>query len=131
EVLDAFRSSYPDNKLVLEASKQIANAYKQSGQRARAAGEYEHLASKSDDPALRSESLLLAGDLYAQSNGKDHALEAYRHYIDEFPKPIETALETRNKIAEIYKASNDEARYKKELAEIVPLDAAAGAERRG
>ena len=58
EVLEAFRSSFPENKLQLEASKQIAYAYRQSGQLSRAAGEYDSIASKSTDPALRSEALL-------------------------------------------------------------------------
>src|SRR5262249_24987176 len=66
-VLDAFRKTFPDHKLQLEAGKQIANAYKQSGQLSRAAGEYENIASQSPEPALRSEALLTAGDLYGQS----------------------------------------------------------------
>src|SRR5207248_66782 len=62
-VLDAFRNSFPDHKLRLEADKQIAHAYRENGQLANAAVEYDHIASKSDDPALRSEALLVAGDL--------------------------------------------------------------------
>ena len=55
----------------------------------------------------------------------------YLRYVEEFPKPVETALETRSKIAETYKAANDEAPYHKELEEIVRIDAKAGAERNG
>ncbi len=130
-VLEAFRSAYPKHEMQLEATKQIAYAYRQSGQLSRAAEEYERLASQSQDPALRSESLLVAGDLYQQSSAPDRALEAYRHYVDEFPKPVEAALETRSKIAEIYKAAKDESHYHQELAEIVRIDAAAGPERTG
>src|SRR5438876_3120491 len=102
DVLEAFRTTFPKNKLQLEATKQIAYAYRQSGQLSHAAGEYERIASQSDDPALRSEALLDAGDLYAQSNSQDHALDAYKRYVKEFPKPVETAIETRFKIAEMY-----------------------------
>jgi tetratricopeptide (TPR) repeat protein len=131
EVLDAFRTTFPKHELRLEADKQIANAYRQSGQLARAADEYDHLSSQSKDPALRSEALLVAGDLYAQSNTQDRALAAYIRYVDEFPKPVETALETRSKIAEMYKAAHDESRYHHELQEIVRIDAGAGSERTG
>ena len=131
QVLEAFRTTFPEHKLRLEADKQIANAYKQSGQLSRAADEYDSLASRSNDPALRSEALLVAGDLYAQSNTRDRALAAYIRYVDEFPKPVETALETRSKIAEMYKAANDESRYHHELQEIVRIDAGAGSERTG
>ena len=51
EVLDGFRTTFPDNKLNLEATKQIAFAYKQSGDLAHAAGEYDRIATQSDDPA--------------------------------------------------------------------------------
>jgi tetratricopeptide (TPR) repeat protein len=130
-VLEAFRSAFPNHELQLEAGKQIANAYRQSGQLSRAAGEYDRLATESKDPALRSEALLVAGDLYAQSNSRDRALNAYTRYVNEFPRPVETALETRFKIAEMYKASNDESLYQKELKEIVRIDAGAGKERTG
>ena len=131
DVLEAFRTDFPKNKLQLEATKQIAYAYRQSGELSHAAGEYERIASQSDDPAVRSEALLDAGDLYAQSNSRDRALDAYNRYVQEFPKPVETAIETRFKIAEMYKAANDETLYHKQLEEIVSADAAAGSERTG
>jgi cellulose synthase operon protein C len=129
DVLEAFRNTFPRNKLQLEATKQIAYAYRQSGQLSHAAGEYDRIASQSDDPALRSEALLDAGDLYAQSNSRDRALDAYGRYVKEFPKPVETAIEIRFKIAEIYKAANDETLYDRQLEEIVSADASAGSER--
>ena len=80
-MLEAFRSTFPKHELQLEADKQIANAYRQNGQLSRAAGEYDRLATQSDDPALRSEALLVAGDLYEQSNARDRALDAYIRYV--------------------------------------------------
>ena len=130
-VLEAFRSAFPKHALRPQADKQIANAYRQNGQLARAAGEYDRIAAHSDDPALRREALLVAGDLYAESNTRDRALDAYLRYVKEFPRPVEAAEETRFKVAEIYKATNDEALYHKQLEEIVRVDAAAGSERTG
>ncbi|HTM37533.1 MAG TPA: tetratricopeptide repeat protein [Terriglobales bacterium] len=129
EVLEAFRSTYPKDKMHGEATKLIARAYRESGQLSRAAAEYDRLASESEDPALRGEALLAAGDLYQQSNASDKAVDAYRRYLNEFPSPVETALETRFKISEIYKATHDESLYQKELAEIVRIDRAAGSKR--
>jgi tetratricopeptide (TPR) repeat protein len=131
DVLEAFRTTFPENKLQLEATKQIAYAYRQSGQFSHAAGEYERIASQSDDPALRSEALLDAGDLYAQSNSRDRALDAYIRYVKEFPRPVETAVEIRFKIAEMYKETHDETLYHQQLKEIVSADAGAGTERTG
>jgi tetratricopeptide (TPR) repeat protein len=128
-VLDGFRSAFPQHPLRLDADKQIANAYKQSGQLARAANEYDGLAARSEDPALRREALLAAADLYEQSNTRDRALDIYLRYVEEFPRPIEPALETRFKIADAYKAAHDEPAYYRELNEIVRADASAGSER--
>ncbi len=125
-VLEAFRAAYPQHKLQLEATRELANAYRESGQLSRAAEEYERVASQSGDETLRRESLLVAGDLYEQSNARDRALGAYRRYVDEFPRPVEAALETRFKIAEIHKAANDVPLYHQQLKEIVRIDAAAG-----
>jgi tetratricopeptide (TPR) repeat protein len=128
-VLEAFRTSYPEHKLQREATKQIAHAYRESGQLSRAAGEYDRIANESEDPALRGEALLVAGDLYEKSQSRDRALDAYTRYVNEFPRPVEAALETRYKIAEIRKASHDEALYQQELADIVRIDAEAGSDR--
>jgi tetratricopeptide (TPR) repeat protein len=130
-VLEAFRGTYPKHKMAGESTRLIARAYRESGELSHAAGEYERLASESTDETVRRESLLVAGDLYQQSNTKDKALEAYRHYVDEFPNPLEPALETRLKIAEIHKAAHDDSLYQKELTEIVRTDGAGGTERTG
>ena len=130
-VFEAFRSTFPNHELQLEATKQIAFAYRENGELSRAAGEYNRIASDSKDPALRSEALLVAGDLYEQSKNKDRALEAYQRYVKEFPRPVEAAIETRSKIAEIYKSANDVTLYHQQLAEIVRSDAGAGQERTG
>jgi tetratricopeptide (TPR) repeat protein len=128
-VLEAFRTSYPKHELKREASRQIAHAYRESGQLARAAAEYDVIASESEDPELRREALLVAGDLYAASQGIDLALNAYTRYVKEFPRPVETAVETRFKISEIYKSAHAETHYEQELADIVRIDAEAGSER--
>src|SRR5262249_28393715 len=114
-----------------EATKQIAYAYRQNNQLSQAASEYERLASQSPDPQLRGEALLIAGDLYTQTNSRDRALDTYTRYVKEFPRPVETAVETRFKIAEMYKATHDESLYHHELEEIVRADADAGSERTG
>src|SRR2546427_52138 len=128
-VLDAFRSANPEHPLHLEATRQIALAYRESGQVPRAAGEYERFSSEAKDPAVRREALLVAGDLYQQSHAPDRALDVYGRYVKEFPKPVETVLEIRFKIAEIHKAAHDDALYRRELTEIVRIDADAGPER--
>jgi len=129
EVLDAFRRTYPEHELQREATKQIAFVYRQSGQVARAAGEYERIAAEADKPELRGEALLLAGDLHEQVKSTERALAVYLIYVKEFPRPLDLGVETRFKIAEIYQGMHDAARYHEQLQQIVGIDAAAGKER--
>lgn len=129
QVLDEFRRAHPEHELQKEATKQIAFVYRQAGELSQSAGEYERVATESATPELRAEALLLAGDLHEQSKSVDRALDVYSRYVEQFPKPVEPAVETRFKIAEIHKNRNDDVRYRHELAEIVRVDAAAGNER--
>ena len=129
EVLEAFRRTYPKHEMHRDATQQLAFVYRQSGQVLRAAGEYERIATESDQPKLRGEALLVAGDLYEQSKNAERALAVYTRYVEEFPQPLELAVETRFKMADLYKANRDDARYRKQLEEIVRIDAASGGER--
>ena len=128
-VLEAFRSTYPDHELNRDATQQIAFVYRQNGQLGRAASEYERVAAESSDANLRGEALLVAGELYEQSNSIPQALAAYTRYVDEFPRPIDTAVDLRFKIAGMHQAARDEPRYYQELQQIVRIDAEAGADR--
>ena len=103
--------------------------YRQNGQLARAAGEYERVASESSDPDLQGEALLVAGELFEQSGSSERALAAYQRYVGQFPRPIDAAIETHFKIAGLHQAAHDEARYLEALGQIVRIDAEAGAER--
>src|SRR6185295_8622690 len=81
------------------------------------------------DPELGREALLAAGGLYEQAVDVDSALKVYGRYVEKFPRPVEAALETRSKMAEMLRAKSDDAAYRKELHEIVARDASAGADR--
>lgn len=128
-VLEAFRASWPDHELGREATRQIAFAYRQTGQLSRAAGEYERVAAEAGDADLQGEALLTAGELYEQSGAAVQALAAYTRYVEQFPRPVDAAIETRFKIAGMHQAAHDEPRYLAELEQIVRVDAEAGAER--
>ncbi len=127
--LDSFRQAYPDHELSRDATQQMAFVRRQEGDLSRAAGEYERVAAEAEDPELRREALLLAGELYADSQVVDRALAVYLRYVSQFPAPIETAVETRSKIAEMYKAIQDVASYHGQLRQIVEADAVGGDQR--
>jgi tetratricopeptide (TPR) repeat protein len=128
-VLESFRQAYPDHELQREATRQMAFVHREEGNLSRAAEEYERVAAEAEDPEMRREALLVAGELYESSELMDRALAVYLRYVEQFPKPIEIAVETRFKIAEMYEATHDEASYHGQLKKIVEIDEAAGDER--
>lgn len=129
EVLIAFRSNYVGHQLQPEVTKKIAYVYKEAGKLALAAAEYERIETETKDVELRREALQLAADLYVDAKETDKALGVYRRYVAYFPKPLEPALETRHKIAEVLKSRNETSNYLEELKQIVAADSVAGAER--
>jgi TolA-binding protein len=128
-VLEAFRAAYPDHPLHRDATKQIALVYRQKGDLARAAAEYERVAAEADGPDLRREALLDAGQLYEDAKDEASARKVYLGYVSEFPEPVENALETRSKLAAMFGAAHDEAHRREQLEKMVAIDAAAGSAR--
>ncbi len=128
-VLDGFRAAFPDHELNREATKQLAFVYREGGESSLAAAEYERVAAEAADPELKREALLSAGELYEQASNVDSALGVYERYLAEFSQPVDIALETRWKVAEMYRARGDTPRYHEQLSALVAADADAGAQR--
>ncbi|MBW2419975.1 MAG: tetratricopeptide repeat protein [Deltaproteobacteria bacterium] len=128
-VLDAFRQAWPEHELHREATKQIAFLYREQGDLALAAGEYERVAAEAGEPELRREALLVAGELYEESLAYDRALAVYLTYVDEFPAPLEDAVEVRFKLAQLHDKTDDPKRYHAELRRIVEIDRSSGTDR--
>lgn len=126
DVLETFRQAHPDHELQRDATKQMAFVRKKEGDQTRAAEEYERVAAEAVEPEARREALLLAGELYENAKAIDRALTVQLAYVSEFAEPVETAVETRFKIAGHQKARGNDAAYRAELREIVKIDAAAG-----
>ena len=129
EVLTSFRTDYAGHKLQPEVTKKIAYVYKAAGKPAMAAAEFERIETETQDVAVRREALQFAADLYVDAKQTDKAMQVYQRYVSYFPKPLEPALETRNKIANILKSRNEPNAYTEQLKLIVAADSHAGSER--
>ncbi len=128
-VLEDFRAEFPEHELHSDATKQLAHIYREDGQIERSAAEHERIADESEDPELSREALLTAGELYDQVGSVDNTIRVYERYVAEYPRPLDLALETRSRLAEIFKGKHDLDRYHEELREIVAIDQSAGADR--
>jgi tetratricopeptide (TPR) repeat protein len=129
DTLEEFRTSHPEHELNSEATKQLAFIYREDGQTERSAVEHERIAAEAEDPELAREALLTAGELYDEVEVLDDAVRVYEEYVILYPRPLDLMMETRTRLAEIYKSQSDYSRYYDALQMIVQEDSASGADR--
>ena len=126
-VLEGFRKLYPDDKLNNDITKKLAIVYKEDGRYLKSAAEFERIEKENpQDNALRREALAQAAELYMKVDKKNKALLVYTKMVDYFPVPIEDAVETRQKMANIYLEQGKRKQYVYQLKQIVAGDAVAG-----
>ena len=129
EVLEEFRTSHPDHQLHNDATKQLAHIYREDGQLARSAAEHERISADASDVELSREALLTAGDLYDEADAMPDAVRVYEQYVNDYPRPIDYAMETQKRLSDIYKEWADYQRYNQTLSAMVEFDREAGADR--
>jgi hypothetical protein len=91
--------------------------------------EHERIAAEATDPELSRAALLTAGELFDEASVIPEAVRVYERYVEEYPQPLDLAMETRTRLAEIFKSELLYKRYHDELGAIVALDDGSGAER--
>jgi len=127
-VLEEFRTSHPEHELNADATKQLAFIYLEDGQTERAALAHERIAAEATDPELAREALLTAGELYDEAEVMPEAIRVYESYVEAYPRPLNLAIETRTRLADIFKQEERMDRYHVELGAIVALHGEAGRE---
>jgi len=129
DVLEEFRSSHPEHELNADATRQLAFIYREDGQTARSAAEHERISAEATDPELGREALLTAAELYDEVRVLDDAIRVYEQYVEVYPRPLDLAMQTRDRLTEIYHERSDYQRYFDMLNEIVEEDGKAGPDR--
>ncbi len=126
DVLLGFRKRFPDHELQKEITKKIALVYKSDGKLELAAAEYERIEAESDNEDVRRGALLLAAELYAESELQVKELAIYSRFVKYFPTPVESALEIYAKMAGVYFVLDNNRKHSEILRKIVEIDKTAG-----
>jgi tetratricopeptide (TPR) repeat protein len=121
-VLEDFRATHSEHELNTEATKQLAYIYRENGQTERAAAEHERISAEATDAELARAALLTAAELYDSVAAVADAVRVYEQYVVNYPQPLDVAMETRSRLAEIFDAEQDYDRYYEMLHEIVAVD---------
>ena len=126
-VLEDFRKRFPNHKEQSEVTRKLALAYEKDDQNLLAAREYERISKdKSNDAETRRTSALVAAEIYSKENDAIRALSLYQDYIEQFPIPLEPAMESRQHLVDLYKSLGDRKQVKFWRQDIIKTEAAAG-----
>lgn len=128
-VLNRFRTSYPDDPRQSEVTRRLATVYLAEERPLQAAAEFERIGHNHADQELRRQSLWQSAELYAQAHRPEQSMNVYYKYIEEFPQPVEDAIEARQHIAAYFLEAGDTGEHQRWLADIIKADLQAGASR--
>lgn len=102
QVLESFRAKYPRHKLQSGVPVKLAVAYEEVGLFSKAARETLSIGEASNDQQLKREAFWSAANLYEKGDNKKLAIASYKKYVRAFPKPVEQALEGKQKLIDLY-----------------------------
>lgn len=130
QVLEAFRRNYPNHELVPEATRDLAVAYLETGRSTQAAAEFERIAARTQETAeVRRAALWQAAELYEKSASPTNAARIYASYVQQYPMPLDAAMDARQKLADMAKDRNDVKARAQWIEDIIRADKTAGAAR--
>ena len=129
-VLEQFRSAHPGHAFNADVTRNLAVAYQETGRGGAAAEEFERIAlSPTESPDARRAALWTSAELYQKAGNSGRAGKAYASYVEQFPQPLNAAMDARQYLADMSLAAGDYTTRAKWLQEIVRADAMAGATR--
>ena len=130
QTLENFRHAHPGHPLQAEVSNKLAVAYLEHGQWSKAAGEFESLASNQNkDAQVRREATWQAAELYEKADNPQRALGAYERYVRQFARPLEPAIEARDRLARLSRKLGQSRSQKVWLDDLVKAERDGGRER--
>ena len=120
--LEHFRDSYPNHKLQKEIPLKLAVAYLESGDRLKAAEQYEQIARADYSTEVRREAAWQSAELYEKERRSDRSASVYELYAKEFPEPYSQRVEARYRLTQLYLAMGQKAKYDYMLNQLVTAD---------
>ena len=129
-VLESFRTRFPNHPLGADVDKNLAKSYESDNKPAQAAGAYERIATRSSEAEpVRREAAWQAAKLYDSAKMPAESFRAHQAYVTQFPRPLDRSMEARTRLVELSRARGDTPAQAYWLQEIVRADATAGTER--
>jgi TolA-binding protein len=129
-VLETFRRDYPDSAFAEDITQKLAVSYQETGNSAKAAAEFEKIASApASSDEVRREALWKASELYKESATVASEERVLVDIVERYPNPLSESIEARFRLLEIAEANGNSALRTQRLEDLVYVDATAGSQR--
>lgn len=102
-----FRKKYPNHVLSATLPTKMVLIYQSQQKWQQAADELVVMARTSTDPEVKRQALFMGAELYEKSGKRTQAIEQYRRYASEYPRPLANNMEAQFKLTELYGASGE------------------------
>ncbi len=129
EILENWRRSNSGHTLEPDVTRKLAVLYKEDNQPLLAAREFARIADTDADPLLQREAAWTAASLYQGAGQNSSAITAYTGFVEQFPNPVEQAMEARLQLVSLHEKAGDAAKQRYWQQQIVDADRAAGPQR--
>ncbi len=128
EVLLAFREQYPQHRLNADIPSKLIIAYEDQQNWQAAAQELKRIWKDAADPEQQRIACYQAAEYFDRAGDTANALDMYRYYAHNYPKPFDAAVEAHYQLDQIYARMNDEDKRRFWLDKIITLHNRAGQE---
>jgi TolA-binding protein len=122
-----FRKKYPNHQLAATLPAKMVLIYQNQNKWQQAADELVVMERTSTDPDVKRQSLYMGAELYEKSGRRAQAIEQYRRYATEYPRPLAENLEAQFKLTGLYGAAGDKDKRLYWLQNIINTHNRAGA----
>ncbi|QEI14296.1 tetratricopeptide repeat protein [Cellvibrio japonicus] len=122
-----FRQKYPQHSLTATLPAKMVLIYQSQEKWQLAADELVVMERSSSDPEVKRQSLYMGAELYEKSGRRTQAIEQYRRYALEYPRPFANNLEAQHKLTELYQATGEQDKRLYWLQKIIDSHRSAGA----
>lgn len=126
DLLNDFRTRYPDSPLTASIPAVLVANYEKSGSWSAAAKELDVIHASETDPDKKREALYLSAEYYDKAKNSELAILRYRSYSHAYEQPFAIRLEAMNRLAQLYDQGKDSQKQRFWLDKIIKTHDAAG-----
>lgn len=125
-VISDYRKRYDPKRKNPDITGKLIAAYEGLEQYENAADELQFIVKNEKNQEKRRIALYLSAEYYEKADNEQRALESYRTYVKQYPKPFDLAMETRFRLSEMYVKRKEVSKRRYWLDKIIAEEARAG-----